>query len=586
MDQNTTQMKFQYFSVFILIMLLFSCEDILEPVDENRRSLEDIYEDARFAEGILLNAYTRLPTSGYSFNDVATDDAVTNDLFNGFLKIATGSWTAINNPTSSWTNAYTAIAYLNLILQETNDVTWSYLSEDRQRLFNARHKGEAYALRALYYYYLLQAHGGEADNGELLGVPIINDVLDVNTDFDLPRNTFEEVMQQIYLDLDKAEAYLPLDYIDISNENNIPNQYEGVSIENYNQVFGLDAKGRVSGRIAKGIRAKAAMLAASPAFSSGTTTTWEDAADLNANLLFRIGGPGGLDPQGHLWYRAANADAISRTIDQPEMLWRGNPTVSNGIERNNFPPSLFGNGRINPTQNLVDAFPMVNGYPITNGSSGYDPANPYAGRDPRLNQYIVTNSGTLSGTTIFTETGSGNDAVDVLPISTRTGYYMKKLLREDVNLNPLVNSVQRHYPVHIRYTEIFLNYAEAANEAFGPTGTSTWGFSAYDVMAAIRQRAGIAQPDLYLQSIQNDQAAMRELIRNERRLELCFEGFRFWDLRRWGLDLNEPALGVTINNGVFSVQEIEVRDYQDYMQYGPIPFDEIARAGLVQNNGW
>ena len=66
-----------------------------------------------------------------------------------------------------------------------------------------------------------------------------------------------------------------------------------------------------------------------------------------------------------------------------------------------------------------------------------------------------------------------NDAVNVLPTSTRTGYYLKKLLREDVNANPSSASVQKHYPVHIRYTEIFLIYAEAANEAYGPDGTGT-----------------------------------------------------------------------------------------------------------------
>ena len=61
---------------------------------------------------------------------------------------------------------------------------------------------------------------------------------------------------------------------------------------------------------------------------------------------------------------------------------RGNKEQNLNIERDNYPPTLFGSGRINPTQNLVDAFPMANGYPIDHPESGYDPNNPYAGRDP------------------------------------------------------------------------------------------------------------------------------------------------------------------------------------------------------------
>ena len=88
-------------------------------------------------------------------------------------------------------------------------------------------------------------------------------------------------------------------------------------------------------------------------------------------------------------------------------------------------------------------------------------------------------------------------------------------------------------------------YAEAANEAWGPTSSGPFAFSAYDVIKAIRQRAGVGieNGDAYLESIRNDQTAMRELIRNERRLELSFEGFRFWDLRRWKSDLDRDRPG-------------------------------------------
>lgn len=138
-------------------------------------------------------------------------------------------------------------------------------------------------------------------------------------------------------------------------------------------------------------------------------------------------------------------------------------------------------------------------------------------------------------------------------------------------------------------TEIYLAYAEAANEAWGPTGTGGHAFSAYDIIKAIRSRAGVgtSNNDAYLEQIKNDKDQMRKLIRNERRLELCFEGFRFWDLRRWEENLTETAQGVSIQNNVYTPINVENRVYENYMHYGPIPYSELLKYdNLVQNNGW
>ena len=84
---------------------------------------------------------------------------------------------------------------------------------------------------------------------------------------------------------------------------------------------------------------------------------------------------------------------------------------------------------------------------------------------------------------------------------------------------------------------------------------------------------------------------MREMIRNERRLCLCFENKRFWDLRRWKADLNEPVKGVRITgsdaNPVYEVIDVESRNYQDYMYYGPLPISDVNKfSNLKQNDGW
>ena len=585
--------------VLVILCIAFAgCKKNLTPNDDNHRTFEDIYGDPFFAEGILMNAYTRLPTNGYSFNEVATDDAVTNDKFSPLLNMATGSWSAANNPVDQWNNSFTAILYLNVFLREVDSVNWAPSSKNVRTLFTDRLKGETYGLRALFMFNLLQAHAGYSASGELLGIPIITEALEANSDFKKPRNTFDQCVQQINADLAEAEKYLPLDYIDISSAAQLPAKYSSMAVGDYNRVFGTFNRQRVSGRIVKAIRAKAAILAASPAYNpQSISIKWENAANYAGQVLSLIGGISGLDPQGALFYSATavpgntttvNTINLANGIDQKEMLWRGSIVNTNNLERDNFPPTLFGNGRVNPTQNLVDAFPMANGYPITDAASGYVATTPYANRDPRLRNYIVFNGSTMknASTFIWTRTDNPtNDAVNLLPTSTRTGYYMRKLLREDVNANPSSLSTQKHYPVHIRYTEVFLIYAEAANEAWGPDGMGTFGFSPRTVIAAIRKRAGITQPDNYLASISTKED-MRKLIRNERRLELSFEGFRFWDLRRWKENLTEPAKGVTINNNVFTIQTVENRQYTDNMYYGPIPLTEALKANLQQNKGW
>jgi hypothetical protein len=134
---------------------------------------------------------------------------------------------------------------------------------------------------------------------------------------------------------------------------------------------------------------------------------------------------------------------------------------------------------------------------------------------------------------------------------------------------------------------MYLTYAEAANEAYGPDADPNgFGFTARDIIKAIRKRAGLEQPDDYLASLQGKDQ-LRSLIQNERRLEFCFEGMRFWDIRRWNLPLNETAKGTSITAGVNHTINVENRVYQPYMLYAPIPDDQTRKyPGLLQNKGW
>jgi len=585
----------KYFKIcFILLGFLsfFTACEMLEPENDNHSTFDRVYEDPAYAEGLLIRAYTYIPTNSYRWDEVATDDAVTNEKTNSYMRIATGEWSALYNPQNLWDNCNRAILYINEFLDVVDDVPFKWTDLTLDGLYKRRLKGEAYALRGLFKYYLLRNHGGYGSDGELLGTPIYNAFLESQEDFATPRPSFTESLNSAYADFTEALKYLPLDYGNQSDIANLESIFSDIEeLDDYNTVFGDLMQQRISGRHVKAMKARLALLAASPAFNSNNDLSlWETTANSSAELLDDINGVDGLDPKGHIFYLKAQVDAADITSgdkkDLGEIVWRRPIYTDRAREADNFPPSLYGSGEINPTQNFVDAFPMANGYPITDQNSQYDPANPYAGRDPRLSLYVVYNGSKLKNTTINTGVGDGDDGLDALQTSTRTGYYMKKLLREDVNVNPSSTSDQKHFYTHIRYTELFLTYAEAANEAWGPNGTGGNSYSAKDVIAAIRKRAGITQPDNYLSSI-SDKEQMRELIRNERRLELCFESFRFWDLRRWKIDLTEAAKGVRIEGGNYSYFTVEERSYNnDYMHYGPIPDKEIIKFNLIQNKGW
>jgi hypothetical protein len=579
------------------ILFLAGCKKILDPDVENLKGIEQENTDISFAHGFLIDGYRGLP-GYYDNSEYATDDAVTNVRTNNFLRMGTGAWTAANNPVSRWEPSFGSIQYLNHFLTIVDSTTWA-VEPMANQLFKLRLKGEAYGLRAIHMYYLLRAHAGFTDDGQLMGVPIITTLKTVDSMVNLPRASFEECVKFIYQDLDSAEANLPMEYGDVTTPSQIPLRFQAITTNTgiYSRVMGTNsARGLVNSLIAKSFRTRVALLAASPAFQhASNTATWQNAADYAAQVIDYKGGVNQLPSNGWTYYKnTTEIDALSNGANPPEMIWRDNRVNNSDMEDQHYPPSLFGQGQMNPSQNLVDAFPMANGYPISRGEANYQPANPYASRDPRLAEYIIYN-GSKAGpasATILTGSASGtDDAINKVPRSTRTGYYMKKRLIMSVNRNPASISTKNHVVPRIRYTEIYLAYAEAANEAFGPTGTGTHAYSAYDIIKRIRTRAGVGTTngDPYLEECKADKNKMRDLIRNERRIELSFESFRFWDLRRWKVSLptlNENVKGMDASTG-YGVFSVENRVFQDYMYYGPIPFFEILKfSNLKQNKGW
>jgi starch-binding outer membrane protein, SusD/RagB family len=574
----------KYINLFLLILSigLYSCEGLIDPKPDNILTEEQLLDNPVFTEGLLMKAYTATPNEYTFATDVASDDAVSNDPASVFRSMAVGNWKSTNDPISQWSYAFENIYYLNKFLSIYKDVIWSSdpnLTTDKNNLRNQLHKkrlkGEACGLRAYYKWLLLQYHGGMSTDNRLLGFPIFDQYISADDNWKLPRSTFADCVKNIFTDLDTAIANLPKTWADLPTGGTNP-AING----DLNATSGARYLNRMNGNAARALKARVALLAASPAFSASSGVTWAQAASIAGPLLKDL--LPDFSATGRVFYK-------SRT--DKEHIWNKAELTIRTWEQNNFPPSLFGYGRTNPTQDLVDAFGMKNGYPISNSASTYNADAPYTNRDPRLTDYIIFNTALLKSVGIKTYISAPSDGINVLLTSTRTGYYLKKFMNESVKLDPGSAVSAAHNYSLFRVTEVLLNYAEAANEAWGPTGDpNAYGFDAKTLLGKIRTRAGITA-DPYLTSI-SDAAGLRTLIRNERRIELCFEGFRFWDIRRWndlaGMKSSVKGAYITNNAGVYSYvyTPVEDRKYTDAMLYGPIPYNETVKYSIEQNKGW
>ncbi|MDA3823848.1 MAG: RagB/SusD family nutrient uptake outer membrane protein [Bacteroidales bacterium] len=572
-------LKYQILVLITLIGLSTGCE-VLEPENDNVYDLEDIKSVPAFAEGFLLNAYRNLPTSHSNFTlAYACDEAVINDPTSNIKTAVAGGWTSSSNPFSAWNTAYESIFYLNTFLEEMGDVKWYWEDSTIDSLFASKMKGEAYALRAWNYFHLLQAHAGKGANGEMLGVPIVDKVLTTEnpSDYQIPRSSFNDLVKFI---------------IDDSNQaiNLLPSRWKNTGDDDADIAIGNVMVNRINGMAAQYIKAKTLLYAASPAFTDGTYT-YQIAAEALAKVMDYNNGLSSVNSANKSLLDFYNNPIVANYQKaHKEVLWYSRK-VSDGQswERNNYPPSRYGEGLTNPTQDLINAFPMQNGQPAD--AAKINSNDPYSGRDPRLGKFILYNGAQLINgpDTVMINTRSGSqDAVGSSDnFATKTGYYLKKFMNTDnVNLDPTVNSGGIHYYTYIRYSDILLMFAEAANEAAGPDG-NIGGYTARQVINALRDRVGISS-SAYVNGL--DKTQMTDLIRNERRIEMCFEKQRFWDLRRWNMTtkMSEPVNGVQVSadGNSYSYFKVESRDYFDYQIYGPIPYNETLRYDLVQNEGW
>ncbi len=485
--------------------------------------------------------------------------------------------------TDFWQVPYRNIRRVNLLLSKLESAPLSAFMKSRMR-------GEARCLRVWYYMQLMIVYGG---------VPNIGDQVYGISDFlDVPRQKFAEFVTYLTKELDEAAALLPT-----------PNAAFPVGYD------ALDY-GRVTKGTAMGLKSRLLSYAASPLFNGGAI----DAASAEQKEIVSY-------PSYDVarWQAAAaaaeaviNSGYYSLIVNntQPGLgfyqtfLTRTNPENIFVVTRPNnkdfeayyLPPSRSGQNYSRPTQNLVDAFPMISGKAITDPTSGYDPQNPYVNRDPRFRYSIMFNGSRYAANDntqnfVWTYTGAGQTG-DAFSSGGNTGYFTRKMCDSTVT-NSIGASPARNWPL-MRYAEILLNYAEAVNEA-GQTSL------AYPKLAQLRDRAGIepGADNLYGMKAGMSKEEMRAFIQNERRIELAFEDHRWHDIRRWKIAMTlynggprgfnrvmHPFLvsGTTPATYKFNyVIENNIREhvFRPEMYLLPIQDAEIRKMpAMLQNPGW
>ena len=576
---------------FFITLLVGSC-NTLDYNESTHYEKEDVFYLYQRTRQFLTNIYSYVPEYygriGNALRSAACDEAVFIDRLSAIHGFNNGTWSAVNALDSRW-NYFEAIRAVNMFLVEIEGRTFEEIKNnyDYKDIMDQFHyfPYEARFLRAYFYFELAKRYGD---------IPLITTVLTEEEANRLTRTPFDEVINFIVNECDAIDEELLVDYA-----------VDFISLE----------RGRATKSWAMALKSRALLYAASPLFNSNNDKTkWEKAAKAaadmikiaeltKASLTVDRNKPGyglGLSfpTLANLWNRnyAQNTELVFG-------LLRG---TSNSFESQNYPIGIFGGGTTGhcPSQNLVDAYEMqATGLPINaeagyqTADPGYDPKNPYVGRDPRLNASIVVNNSVWP--TRYAEPVEiwrGGRSGKPVNYATSTGYYLKKYVDGNIELRPdRTNTNSNHIWNIIRYSEVLLNYAEAMIEAYGDYNKTSDGdyifpISAREAVNKVRARSGVGMPP-FPETL--SAAEFKLKLRNERRVELAFEDHRFWDIRRWKIaDQAKDIYGVDIEktgDNTFSYTRVlvESRVFNEKMYLFPIPQSEVfINPNLRQNQGW
>ena len=528
--------------------------------------------------GLITNIYSDLDTDFGSYSGAvlgaATDEAEYAYSGGAIETFYNGTWSPVNTPAGAWSSCYRAISNCNLYLERFTGLTFPELE------MNADYKPQMYrynnyryevrCLRAYYYFLLVRQYGD---------VPFSDHVLTADESNALPRTPAQDIFDYIIAECDAVKDSIIADYANLPADVALPAE--------------SPETGRVNRLTVLALKARAALYAASPLFNpTGDKELWHRAALANKELLDAADAAKMklIDDYAKLWTKNNYKDATSEII-----FGRRADRESSNMETSNFPAGLENcKGGNCPTQNLVDAYEMVDGKPWDQ-SAFYDPANPCANRDPRLAATIAVNgeTGWPAWNEAPLETFQGGANGEPVNGGTPTGYYLKKYCQGDID--PRSNSTNKsayHTWITFRLGEFYLNYAEAVFRYLGSADATSAEFplSAREAASRTRARKSVNMPP-FPTGMSNDEFWTK--YKNERMVELAFEGHRFWDVRRWK-EADKYFRSITEMkitrqaDGTFAYTRKEVaRQWDDKMYFFPIPqADKLKNPNLGQNPGW
>lgn len=590
--------------VFSLLPLTFSCADYLDKAPEEDILIEEAFLKRNYAEAFLTDAYADLPLENH-FTDMADINpfVLASDELNvpwpeKFGKLMNrGALNAYNATGRVWINMYEGIRKCNVFLENIH-----LTPTDKD--FSANDKntwiGEALLLRALYHFYVIRVYGP---------CVILDRTVKVDEDFNaLQRKPLDECIQFVLSELDKAIPLLPMKITDSRKT------------------------GRMTAAMAYAIKSRLLLYRASDLWNGNPLYKdfkdnegvllfpqtkeekwWKEAAEVSRICIEQC------EKAGYKLYKAESNDPVDNYSElfikrnNSEVILARNCGWDPDFEKCAFPRSLGGWSGYNPTQAQVDAYEMANGIipilgynndgsPIINTASKYTEegfattdgpngrwkagvSNMYVNRDPRFYATINYNGAIFKDHQIELwqsgVDGRGNEGRDYCT----TGYLLRKHADPSANIPQGVFSLKSW--ILFRLGEVYLNYAEALNEAEGPVA------DVYKYVNLIRERAGMPPlPDNL------DKTQMRERIRRERQVELSYETHRYFDCHRWKIaEKTEggPVYGMNIAAGNYLqdpsyyrrvVVENRVFQYPQYYMF-PIMQGEIDKIqGLTQNPYW
>lgn len=525
---------------------LSSClDDLLEKESLSAISEEIVWTDLPLIESFINETYAIMRTGwpDHSSLSVTSDESYARERTSAhFIQRGELTPSDLGHLDWTWEHYYEIITKCNLFFDRVQGEQLEELKGQDEERIN-RMIGEMKFLRA-YSYFRLTAFFG--------GVPLITTPFELDDDFMLERNSYDEVVEFAVSELDEAAALLPPSY-------------------------GSDDVGRATEGAALAIKSRALLYAASPLHNpENDRTKWQRAADA-AKAVIDLNRYSLYPDYGELFRVPFNQEMIWEKVMNNDVLRQET------IERYFFPNGSGGFAVTVPSHRQAEAYETANGL-FTWDDPSYRLDRFWENRDPRFYATILYDGAPWKGRQIETflpggmDSNQGNEGWN----ASYTGYYTRKFVDESIDGPGATNSSSPDWP-YCRYAEILLNYAEAAYFL----GEET---TARQYLNMVRSRPSVQMPP-----VTEGGDALFERIKNERRVELYLEEHRFFDIRRWKLTIpaNDHLKKLNIERNpssgekTYSLSDLMEFALPERMYLLPIPQEEMDKnPKLEQNPGY